>query len=186
MEVFFRRVRQALGYPSVSPLVQVFRAANIRGDKATISGRSDTWNDAGKTQRKPTQSRSWMLIGPKAHHCCTHAHRPGPVQQTSLSRWAIWWRGGDDPAFNAVARPPPRSLRRAHADHEIKPRKGVQPPHGQTPAFRNAKQIRKTANNAPPGNRNQPCRASDLNSGRPRIDFRPRQRGPGARWIVAA
>ena len=59
-EVFFRRVRQALGYPSASPLVQVFRAANIQGDSATVLSRSDIWNDAEKTQRKPTQGRSWM------------------------------------------------------------------------------------------------------------------------------
>jgi len=41
-------------------LVQVFRAANIQGDSAAVLSRSNIWNDAEKTQRKPTQGRSWM------------------------------------------------------------------------------------------------------------------------------
>lgn len=54
--------------------------------------------------------------------------------------------------------------------------KGVQPPHGQTPAFRNAKQIRKTATLRREDN-NQSRGTWDLNSGPPRIDYRLRQRG---------
>jgi len=41
-------------------LVQVFRAAKIQGDSATFLSRSDIWNVAKKTRRKPTQGRSWM------------------------------------------------------------------------------------------------------------------------------
>jgi hypothetical protein len=40
-----------------------------------------------------------MLIG-QAHHYRTLRIAASPVQQASLSRQAIWWRGDGDPAFN--------------------------------------------------------------------------------------
>jgi hypothetical protein len=45
----------------------------------------------------PAHGGGQILIGPLAHHCRTHAHHRPARCNTSLSREAVWWRGGGDP-----------------------------------------------------------------------------------------